>query len=247
VTGSRDRLLARYRATRDPALRQELVREFMPLARSLARRYRHTSEPMDDLVQVASIGLLKAIDRFDPAVGAAFSSFAVPTILGELRRHFRDRAWSVRVPRDVQERLVKVERVGDELCTRLGRTPTPAEIGAQVDASTQQVMEALAAAHLYRPGPLHRPHDDEPDGDPLARFGADDEAYAQTDTTVTVERLLDVLSAREREILWLRFHEDLAQQEIGRRVGASQMQVSRVIRRAIARLRDEADVQAVGL
>src|SRR5687768_3133766 len=140
------RLLERYHREGDAAAREALVERFLPLARQLARRYQRGGEPLDDLVQVASLGLLKAIDRFEPSRHTAFSSFAVPTILGELKRHFRDRGWSVRVPRDLQEMSVRVERVAEELSRELGRAPTPAEIGSHIGATTEQVLEAREAA-----------------------------------------------------------------------------------------------------
>src|SRR5687768_3412003 len=140
------RLLERYHHHGDRAAREALVDRFLPLARQLARRYQRGGEPLDDLIQVASLGLLKAIDRFEPDRPTAFSSFAVPTILGELKRHFRDRGWSVRVPRDLQELAVRVERVGEELTRQLGRAPTPGEIAEHVGVTTEQVLEAREAA-----------------------------------------------------------------------------------------------------
>ena len=143
------RLLLQYHEGGDPAARDALVQRFLPLARQLARRYQRGGEPLDDLVQVASLGLLKAIDRFDPQRETAFSSFAVPTILGELKRHFRDKGWSVRVPRDLQELAVKVDRVGDQMGRELGRAPTPVEIAESIGVSTEQVLEAREAAGAY--------------------------------------------------------------------------------------------------
>jgi RNA polymerase sigma-B factor len=144
------RLLERYHRHGDPAAREALVERFLPLARQLARRYQRGGEPLDDLVQVASLGLLKAIDRFEPDRPTAFSSFAVPTILGELKRHFRDRGWSVRVPRDLQEMTVRVDRTAEALAGELGRAPTPAEIGERIGITTEQVLEAREAAGAYR-------------------------------------------------------------------------------------------------
>ena len=217
------------------------MQRFLPLARQLARRYQRGGEQLDDLVQVASLGLLKAIDRFDPARETAFSSFAVPTILGELKRHFRDRGWSVRVPRDLQEMSVRVERVAEELSRELGRAPTPAEIGSHIGATTEQVLEAREAAGAYRAVSLDRPRDDDEDGDGMAEsMGAEDPGFGIAEDAATVERLMAVLSDREREVLRLRFAEDLTQSEIGARIGVSQMHVSRLIRQAVARLRESA-------
>jgi RNA polymerase sigma-B factor len=242
------RLLERYHRDGDRAAREALVQRFLPLARQLARRYQRGGEPLDDLIQVASLGLLKAIDRFEPDRPTAFSSFAVPTILGELKRHFRDRGWSVRVPRDLQEMSVRVERVAEELSRELGRAPTPAEIGSHIGATTEQVLEAREAAGAYRAVSLDRPHDDDEDGDGMAEsMGAEDPGFGIAEDAATVERLMAVLSDREREVLRLRFAEDLTQSEIGARIGVSQMHVSRLIRQAVARLREsvvEADDDA---
>jgi len=237
------RLLERYHRDGDPAARAALVDRFLPLARQLARRYQRGGEPLDDLVQVASLGLLKAIDRFDPERTTAFSSFAVPTILGELKRHFRDKGWSVRVPRDLQELAVKVDRVGDEMSRELGRAPTPAELAERTGTTLEQVLEAREASAAYRAVSLDRPRsEDEEEGDSYAdAFGAVDPGFGLAEDAATVERLMRVLNEREREVLRLRFAEDLTQSEIGQRVGVSQMHVSRLIRQSIARLRDEAD------
>jgi RNA polymerase sigma-B factor len=239
------KLLVRYRSAGDPAAREQLVRRFLPLARQLARRYQRGGEQLDDLVQVASLGLLKAIDRFDPERETAFSSFAVPTILGELKRHFRDKGWSVRVPRDLQEMAVKVDRVAEEMSRELGRAPTPAEIAERTGATQEQVLEAREAAGAYRAVSLDRSRSDEQEeGDSYADVvGAEDPGFGLAEDSATVGRLMRVLSEREREVLRLRFEEDLTQSEIGQRVGVSQMHVSRLIRQSIARLREEADAE----
>ena len=201
------RLLERLHRHGDQVAREQLVARFLPLARQLARRYQHGGEQLDDLVQVASLGLLKAIDRFDPARETAFSSFAVPTILGELKRHFRDKGWSVRVPRDLQELAVRVDRVTDELARELGRAPTLAEVAERTGSSTEQVLEAREAAAAYRAVSLDRPRDDEDDGDGGVgdSFGVEDPGFGVAEDAATVERLMRVLSAREREVLRLRF------------------------------------------
>src|SRR5690349_6869922 len=189
------RLLVRYHRDGDPAAREALVQRFLPLARQLARRYQRGGEQLDDLVQVASLGLLKAVDRFDPARETAFSSFAVPTILGELKRHFRDKGWSVRVPRDLQELAVKVEKVGEEMSRELGRAPTPAEIAERTGVSAEQVLEAREAAGAYRAVSLDRPRDDDDeDGAGIAdAVGVDDPGYSVAEDAATVERLMRVL------------------------------------------------------
>ena len=236
------RLLERYHRHGDREARDALVERFLPLARQLARRYQRGSEPFDDLVQVASLGLLKAIDRFEPGRETAFSSFAVPTILGELKRHFRDRGWSVRVPRDLQEMSVRVERVTEELAGELGRAPTPAEIATHIGVTTEQVLEAREAAGAYRAISLDRPRDEDDESDGMGdSMGIEDPGFGLAEDAATVERLMSVLTEREREVLRLRFAEDLTQSEIGARVGVSQMHVSRLIRQAVARLREEVE------
>jgi RNA polymerase sigma-B factor len=235
------RLLERVHHHGDQAAREALVQRFLPLARQLARRYQHGGEHLDDLVQVASLGLLKAIDRFDPARETAFSSFAVPTILGELKRHFRDKGWAVRVPRDLQELSVRVDRVGEELLHELGRAPSVGEIAERIGVGSEQVLEAREASAAYRAVSLDRSRDEEEDDGGLAEsFGREDPGFGLAEDAATVERLMGVLSEREREVLRLRFAEDLTQSEIGARVGVSQMHVSRLIRHAIAELRDAA-------
>ena len=239
------RLFARYRGRDDQAARDALVERFLPLATRLARRYHGGGEPLEDLVQVASMGLLKAIDRFDPARGTAFSSFAVPTIAGELKRYFRDKRWSVRVPRDLQELAVRVDRATNRLVHELGRAPTTAEIAQDVGVSIEQVLEAREAAAAYRAESLDRSFDDDQDGTRVVdRLGGDDPGYRQAESSATVESMMSILSDREREILRLRFVEDLTQSEIGDRVGLSQMHISRLLRQAVARLREVAESSA---
>jgi RNA polymerase sigma-B factor len=238
------RLLVRYHRGGDPTAREALVERFLPLARQLARRYQRAGEPLDDLVQVASLGLIKAIDRFDPARETAFSSFAVPTILGELKRHFRDKGWSVRVPRDLQEMAVKVEKISEEMSRELGRAPTAAEMAERMEITPEQVLEAREAAAAYRAVSLDRPRDDDDESEGFGEaFGREDPGYSVAEDSATVERLMRVLGDREREVLRLRFEEDLTQSEIGQRIGVSQMHVSRLIRQSIARLRAMAEGQ----
>ena len=236
------RLFARYRQRDDPAARAALVERFLPLAKALARRYNGGGEPLDDLVQVASLGLLKAIDRFDYERGIAFSSFAVPTILGELKRHFRDKGWSLRVPRDLQELTIRVERASDVLVHELRRAPTPSEIADRLEVSVEQVVEAYQAAGAYRADSLDRViSDDDHDGRrAVDSLGGEDPGYRQAEQSATLETLMSALSERERDILRLRFAEDLTQAEIGDRLGISQMHVSRLLRHAVAQLRETA-------
>jgi RNA polymerase sigma-B factor len=221
----------------DQQAREQLVQRFLPLARQLARRYHRGGEPLDDLIQVASLGLLKAIDRFDPTRVTAFSSFAVPTILGELKRHFRDKGWSVRVPRDLQELAVRLEPTTEALSREIGRAPTTAELADRLGVTVEQLLEAREAAGAYRAVSLDRPRDDDEDGDGIgAGFGVEDAGFAEAEDAATVQHLMRGLNDREREVLRLRFAEDLTQAEIGERIGVSQMHVSRIIRQAITQL-----------
>jgi RNA polymerase sigma-B factor len=236
------RLFARYRRRDDPAARAALVERFLPMARMLARRYNGGGEPLDDLVQVASLGLLRAIDRFDPERGTAFSTFAVPTILGELKRHFRDKGWSLRVPRDLQELAMRVERASDLLVLELRRAPNPSEIADRLVVSIEQVIEAQQAVAAYRADSLDRvSSDDDQDGCHVVdSLGGEDPGYRRAEHSATLGSLMSALSDREREILRLRFAEDLTQSEIGDRVGLSQMHVSRLLRQAVAQLHEAA-------
>jgi len=232
-------LFVRYLRQNDPAARDQLVERFLPLARQLARRYQRAEEPLDDLIQVASIGLIKAIDRFDPDREVAFSSYAVPTILGELKRHFRDKTWSVRVPRDLQELALKVDRKVSDLARELHRSPTVAEIAEATQSSEEQVLEALEASAAYRATSIDAPRGSEDDqSDTLGdQMGRDEQGFGLAEDRATLGRLLSTVTAREREVLRLRFEEDLTQAEIGERIGVSQMQVSRIIRQSLSRLR----------
>jgi RNA polymerase sigma-B factor len=231
-------LLASYAATRDPRQREALVERFLPLARSIAKRYRKAEEPFDDLLQVASLGLLKAVDRFDPSREIAFSSFAVPTIVGELRRHFRDRCWSVRPPRELQERALEVDKYRTELTSRLGRSPSVREIGQALELADEQVLEALQAQQGMRAASLDAPRGNGEDNDATLAdaHGVTDPELARAEQRATLALLFERLDDRERHVLRLRFEEDLTQEQIGRLVGVSQMQVSRIIRGAVAKL-----------
>jgi len=240
--GPSDRdLFARAHAG-DERARERLAERYLPLARRLARRYQRSEEPLDDLEQVASLGLLKAIDRFDADRDVAFSSFAVPTILGEVKRYFRDRTWSVRVPRDLQELALRVDRAAVELSLDRHRAPTVAELAEAVGATEEQVLEALRAAGAYHAGSLDAPRagqtDAEKGGESLADvLGEEEEGFERAEERATLVPLLAHVSHRERLVLVLRFGEDMTQAEIGERIGVSQMQVSRLIRQALARLR----------
>ena len=237
-------LFARAREHEDARAREQLIERYLPLARRLARRYQRAEEPLEDLVQVACLGLIKAIDRFDTEREVVFSSYAVPTILGELKRHFRDRTWSVRVPRDLQELALKVDRAVTQLSVGKHRSPSVGEIAQAVDASEEQVLEALEAAGAYRAGSLDAPRvvQGVADGETLAdTLGEEESGFQHAEERATLEPLLARISARERLVLELRFGQDLTQAEIGERIGVSQMQVSRLIRQALTRLRGGLD------
>ena len=229
----------RVRRGADPAERNALALRYLPLAFSLAARYRHTLEPSEDLRQVASLALLKAIERYDPARGTAFSSFAVPTILGELRRYFRDATWVVRVPRGLQDLANQIDQVTGALQAELRRAPTPAELAQRLGTCEERVLEAREVAASHRPSSLDEPLLEADDGSQVTRadlIGADDRALERVEDDITVRRLIRTLGEHDREILRLRFQDDLTQSEIGRRVGVSQIHVSRVIRRSLEAL-----------
>jgi RNA polymerase sigma-B factor len=234
-------LFARAREHGDGRARELLIERYLPLARRLARRYQHAEEPLEDLVQVASLGLIKAIDRFDMGREVVFSSYAVPTILGELKRHFRDRTWSVRVPRDLQELALRVDQAVTRLSVGERRSPSVSEIALAVDASHEQVLDALEAAAAYRAASLDASRaalPGEEAGETVAdTLGTHEGGFRRAEERATLEPLLARLSPRERVVLQLRFGEDLTQAEIGERIGVSQMQVSRLIRQALARMR----------
>jgi RNA polymerase sigma-B factor len=214
-----------------------VIERFLPLARSLAARYTRTREPLDDLVQVASVGLVKAVDRFDLDRELTFATFAVPTILGELRRHFRDTGWALHLPRGLQERTLKVDQAAQELSKKLGRSPTVADIANATELTIEEVAEAMNARSIAsETTSLDQPVSSGEEGSIAELVGEEDERFDLIDHTVTIEPILRALPPREREILRLRFVEDLTQAEIASRIGVSQMQVSRLLRRSIARL-----------
>jgi RNA polymerase sigma-B factor len=233
-------LFQRWRRNKDRAARDELIERFLPLARKLARRYTQSSEPYEDLVQVASLGLVKAVERFDPDRGFAFSSFAVPTIVGELKRYFRDTAWALHVDRGAQERARKITDAQQKLSSHTGRMPTVDELAQYLEMSQEEVLDGLQTAEAYGAVSLDAPlsTEDDEDSSRLEAIGEADERLELVDDHATIFAAARHLPAREREILFLRFGEDLTQSEIAERVGVSQMQVSRLLRRSLHRLRD---------
>ena len=232
-----ERLLRRYRSG-DLGARDELVESMQPVVRGLASRYRNTTEPLEDLEQVANLGLLKAVDRFDPDLGP-FMRYAVPTILGELKRHFRDRGWGIHVSRSLQERFLKVSDAVDQLTGQLGRSPTPRDIADATDFTLEEVLEALGASNAYAPAALDAPRtpgDVEEGGTLGDSLGAIDDRYEIVELGASLEPALRALPERQRAILHMRFVEDLTQSQIAERLGISQMHVSRLLRRSIDRL-----------
>ena len=231
-------LLLRYHREGDLAAREELVERFLPLARDLALRYAYTDEPFDDLLQVASLGLIKAIDRFEPGRGTKFTSYAAPTILGELKRHFRDKGWSLHVPRDLQERTLAVSRETEALSKQLGRSPMVREVAAGLGCSVEEVLEAQEAAASYEAASLDAPaaRDDEESAALVDLLGAEDSAYELVEDRHAIASTWQALPDVERKVLELRFMHDLTQREIGEQIGYSHMHVSRLLRRALNRL-----------
>jgi RNA polymerase sigma-B factor len=235
-----EELLRRYATSRDPELRSELLDRYMGFARAMALRYEGRGEATADLVQVASLGLINAVDRFDPDRGRPFLAFASPTVLGELRRHFRDRVGTLRLPRSLQERTSQVDEATTRLGEELGRAPTADEIATELDVEREDVLDALEAASSRRVRSLDGPGGVFPDGERETlgeRLGQEDAGFEHVEDWGTVLQLLPELSDLERRALSLRLVDDLTQSEIGKRLGCSQMQVSRILRRSLERLR----------
>ena len=231
-------LLVRYHREGDLAAREELAERFLPLARDLALRYTYTDEPFDDLLQVASLGLIKAIDRFEPGRGTKFTSYAAPTILGELKRHFRDKGWSLHVPRDLQERTLAVSRETEALSKKLGRSPKVREVAEGLGCTVEQVLEAQEAAASYEAASLDAPtaRADDDAASLVDMLGGEDSAYELVEDRDAIATTWRALPEVERQVLELRFMRDLTQREIGEQIGYSQMHVSRLLRRALNRL-----------
>jgi RNA polymerase sigma-B factor len=242
------RLLRAWIECGDRRARAALIERFLPLARSLAGRYHHRSgEPLEDLVQVASVALVKAIDRYDPDRGCAFTSFAVPTISGELKRHFRDHTWTVRPPRAVQELALRVDAAHTHLWQKLDRSPTTSELATAIGVSDELVLEALQAYNGHGGSSLQGPIGKRADAATLEdSIGTEDPDLSRVELRADVNRMLKTISPRAREMLRLRFEDDMTQAEIGALFGVSQMQVSRILREAIARLRCLAEHRRLG-
>jgi RNA polymerase sigma-B factor len=233
-------LFAHYRATGDPVARERLVLRHRPLARSLAARYARGNEPFDDLFQVACLGLVKAVDRYDPERGTAFSSYAVPTILGELKRHFRDRTWAVRVPHTVHDNAMRVRAVRDRLPSRLGRQALARALASNLGLPERGVVDALDALDANEVVSLDVASEEDDSQTMRETFGEDDDGYRRVEHALDFEQMLECLGARERQVFRLRFNENLTQREIAERMGLTQMSVSRLLKRCLPQLTEVA-------
>jgi RNA polymerase sigma-B factor len=239
-------LLVAYHRDGDERAREEALVELMPLVRALAARYAGRGEALEDLVQVGSIGLIKAVDRFDVDRGVDISSYAVPTIVGEIRRHFRDKAWAMHVPRRLKELSVRLSRVLDELTNELGRSPTVAELAAAVGEEEEDVIDALDSTNAYSTRSLQAPFEDGGDDYLADKLGTEDSGYDEVEDGALVEVGLSALDERERQIVELRFFREMTQSQIAAEIGISQMHVSRLLRRALATMRGRIDEVSSG-
>ena len=238
-------LLVAYHRDGDQEARERALVELMPLVRALATRYAGRGEPLEDLVQVGSIGLIKAVDRFDVDRGVDFASYAVPTIVGEIRRHFRDKAWAMHVPRRLKELSLRLSRTLDQLTTELGRSPTIAELAAAAGVDEEEAIDALDSMNAYATRSLHAPFEEGSDDSLAEKLGADEPGYAEVEDGALVAAGLDALDERERQIVELRFFRELTQSQIASEVGISQMHVSRLLRRALATMRGRIEEASV--
>lgn len=240
-------LFRRYKEDGDMEAREQLVMSHLNLVRFLANKFKNRGEPLDDLVQVGYLGLLKAIDRFDPDRGLEFTTYATPTILGEIKRHFRDKGWSVRIPRRLQELSAKVNQATDTLTTQFQRSPTIQEIADYLDASVDEVLEAMESSSAYSSVPLEGTGSSENDDAPsvIDRYGSEDNELAFTDDRLVIEEALKGFSPREREVIELRFLKGMTQIEISEQLGISQVQVSRLLRRTLKKIQDKIDPDGV--
>ena len=238
-------LLRRYHEQGDLQAREQLIEQYMSLVRSLARRYSYRGEQFDDLVQIGSIGLIKAIDRFDIDRGVELTTYATPNIIGEIKRHFRDRGWAVRVPRGLQELNVQLSRLVEQLTVQLGRSPTITELAKAAGVEEEEVLEALESGRAYSSLSLSSGGGSDEDGelDPLESLGELEHQYEVSEDRAVLAPGFKVLDPRERQILHLRFFEGLTQSQIAQQVGISQMHVSRLIRHSLEKIRAEIAVE----
>jgi RNA polymerase sigma-B factor len=233
-----DALLVAYHRDGDETARERALVELMPLVRALAHRYAGRGEPLEDLVQVGSVGLIKAVDRFDVDRGVEFASYAVPTIVGEIRRHFRDKAWAMHVPRRLKELSLRLSRVLDQLTTELGRSPTIAELAAAAGVDEEDAIDAIDSMNAYSTRSLNAPFEEGSDDSLSEKLGTDETGYAEIEDGTLVAAGLDALDERERRIVEMRFFQEMTQSQIAAEIGISQMHVSRLLRRSLAVMRD---------
>lgn len=240
-------LFRQYKATGDPEVRDQLIVSHLNLVRFLASKFKNRGEPLDDLIQVGTIGLIKAIDRFDPSRGLEFTTYATPTILGEIKRHFRDKGWSVRVPRRLQELSAKVNQANDELTNELSRSPSVEEIAKRVGASVDDVLEAMESSSAYSSVPLEGGGSSDDDDAPsvIDHYATEDENLAASDDRIVLEDAIRDFSPREKGVIRMRFFEGMTQVEIAERLGISQVQVSRLLRRTLRRVQDKIDPEGL--
>lgn len=240
-------LFRRFKEEGDMDAREKLVMSHLNLVRFIANKFKNRGEPIDDLVQVGYLGLLKAIDRFDPSRGLEFTTFATPTIMGEIKRHFRDKGWSVRVPRRLQELSAKVNQATDTLTSQLQRSPTIAEIADYLDATVDEVLEAMESSSAYSSVSLEAPSGADDDDTPsvIDRYATEDSDLAFTDDRIIIEEALASFSPRERDVIEMRFLKGMTQIEIAEKLGISQVQVSRLLRRTLKKIQDKIDPEGV--
>lgn len=239
-------LFALYKEQGDEDARNELVMSHLNLVRFLASKFKNRGEPLDDLVQVGTIGLIKAIDRFDPERGLEFTTYATPTILGEIKRHFRDKGWSVRVPRRLQELSSKVNQATDELTKELQRTPSTEEVASKLGVTVEEVLEAMESSSAYSSVPLEAGGSDDDDAPAVIdHYASVDQDLAASDDRMVIEDTVKEFSPREQEVIRMRFNDNLTQVEIAKRLGVSQVQVSRLLRRTLKKLQEKVDPEGL--
>ena len=239
-------LFERYKGAGDDAARDELIVSHLNLVRFLASKFKNRGESLDDLIQVGTIGLIKAIDRFEPARGLEFTTYATPTIMGEIKRHFRDKGWSVRVPRRLQELSAKVNQATDELTKELQRSPSTQEVADRLDVSVDEVLEAMESSGAYTSVSLEAGGSDEEDAPAIIdHYASVDEDLASSDDRMVIEQVMSEFSPREREVIDMRFRDGLTQVEIAKKLGVSQVQVSRLLRKTLKKVQDKIDPEGV--
>ena len=240
-------LFRRYKDKGDAAARDQLVMNHLNLVRFLASKFKNRGEPVEDLVQVGTIGLIKAIDRFDPERGLEFTTYATPTIMGEIKRHFRDKGWSVRVPRRLQELSAKVNQATDELTNQLQHSPSVEEIAEHLGTSVEEVLDAMESSSAYSSVPLEGggSSDDEEAPSVIDHYATEDADLAASDDRIVLEQAIADFSPREQDVIRMRFVDGLTQVEIAERLGISQVQVSRLLRRTLRRLQEKIDPEGI--